>query len=273
MPEPMHDKRKHWIELADLEAVGLALLADARRPVTTHRSRVRQYGLQRALAHQRSLMLRLLVRIPMLQRQLRECQLEKHLYRDAHGIWQLEFSGQDLKRERKSNGKLNTFRFRFPDDLVPHLEEYLQQFRPLIPRADTAVHLFLTKNGNPYTRSQLRRELTHAVYQYTGRRVYPHLVRTIRATRCIKTRKEFTTAAYGLGDTEATVQKYYQELLDEEHQQDASDFVQHELARRTPFLQIAEAPRKPCRPSPSAPPTAGETAKPPSGHNEEAPAA
>src|SRR5262249_57675594 len=106
-----------------------------------------------------------------------ELQLERHLYRDAHQRWTLEFKGADLKIGRK-NGRLNVFRVPFPTDLVPHLEEFLACYRPILPQASASPFLFLTQRGRPYAQYALYSELAVPVWQRTGKRFYPHLIRT-----------------------------------------------------------------------------------------------
>jgi hypothetical protein len=254
LPEPRHDKRHHWISLHELEQVGLALLEEARQPVigyapTQHR------GLQRALACQHALMLRLLVRVPLRQRNLRELQLERHLYRDAQQRWTLEFKGADLKIGTK-NGRLNVFRVPFPVDLVSHLEEFLARYRPLLPQAAASPSLFLTQRGRPYARYALYNELAVPVWQRTGKRFYPHLIRTIWATEFISREHDFATAAYMLNDRVETVLKRYHELFDVQHQQRATAFLQATLAR--PTAVEAGIPL-----SPAAPPAHSSQQTPP----------
>ena len=107
-PEPMHNKQDHWITLRELETIGLSLLQDAQKPVIsqqkkdaltdpTYLERKNRPGLFRALQHQHALMLRLLVRIPLRSRNLREIHLDKNLYQDQHDCWHLHFRGSELK--------------------------------------------------------------------------------------------------------------------------------------------------------------------------------
>ena len=60
-----------------------------------------------------SLMLRLWTFIPYRQRNMREMQLGKNLYQDAHGIWRIVFRGDELKVASKQ-GRPNVFDLPFP---------------------------------------------------------------------------------------------------------------------------------------------------------------
>ena len=77
-PAPLHTKRNHWVSLAKLEAVADACLAEGRAPLVPCGAR-RHPGSQRAGRFQRGLILKLLVRIPLRQRNVREMQLGEHL--------------------------------------------------------------------------------------------------------------------------------------------------------------------------------------------------
>jgi hypothetical protein len=103
--DPVHDKARAWLTLAELDAVGLELWAEAQRPVASRRAGtgrpIQRPGLYRALQAGWALMLRLLVRVPLRQRNLREMRLEKHLYRDGAGHWHLAFAGEELKVGRR----------------------------------------------------------------------------------------------------------------------------------------------------------------------------
>jgi hypothetical protein len=233
--DPVHDKSRAWLTLAELEAVGLALWAEARQPVASHRAGtgrpIQRPGLYRALQCGRALMLRLLVRVPLRQRNLRELRLGKHLYQDPEGRWHLAFAGEDLKIGRR-RGRPNTFQLCLSDycpDLIPHLEAYLQHARPLLPQADADPHVWLTKQGRPYTATGLYAELRAAVDRALGKPFYPHLIRTLWATAYIAATGDFTTAAYMLNDRVETVLRRYQELRDRDHQDKAQAFLRQVL--------------------------------------------
>jgi len=226
-PEPMHEKKDHWMTLRELEMVGLSLLQEARKPFTSTTKTNKYPGLKRALQHQHALMLRFLVRIPLRSRNLREMQLGRNLYKDEYGHWHLHFRGQELKIGTR-NGKTNIYHVNlttYCPDLLPHLEEFLTVYRSYIPQPSTTSYVFATRWGNPYQHYGIHNELKTMVLQYTGKRFYPHLIRTIWATEFISTTRDFTTAAHMLGDTVQMVIRRYQEILEKDHQDKASQFL------------------------------------------------
>jgi hypothetical protein len=222
-PAPLHDKRYHWLSRTTLEQIALDLLAEARRPLTRGMDR-HHPGLVRAILFQQALILRLLVRIPLRVRNICELQRERNLAQDDAGCWWLDFAGEELKVGRR-RGRPNHFRPPFPEDLVPHLEEFLATRRPLLRHAATAPWLFLTRAGNAYNPRALWQELRARVLQRTGKRFYPHLIRTIWATEYLTEHPgDVRGAAYWLNDTPETVLKRYHELGDVEHHQKGQAF-------------------------------------------------
>ena len=213
-PEPLHIKRAHWVSLATLEAVAEACLTEGRVPVVVER-RTRHPGLQRATKFQRGVMLKLLVRAPLRQRNVRELRLEKNLYRDQAGDWQLHFRGSELKIGARG-GQVNEYKLnlsRDTDGFVEVLEEFLRVHRPRLPNATTAPQCFLTWRGNPFSQHALHKELAWDVTMRTGQRFYPHLIRTIWATEFLEKTQDFTVAATMLGDSEAVVMRTYYDVV------------------------------------------------------------
>ena len=238
-PEPMHNKQQHWMTLRELETIGLSALQDARKPFIYHKNdamtdpaylnRRDHPGLHRATQHQTALMLRLLVRIPLRSRNLREIQLDKNLYPDQHGHWHLHFSGSELKIGTR-NGRTNEYHVNLTEycsDLLPHLKEFLDVYRPRIPNAETSLLLFRTKRGNPYTSGALRTELSTLVLRRSNnKRFYPHLIRTIWATEYLTNNPgDYDGAAAMLGDTVQMVLKRYYELQVKDAHARASNFL------------------------------------------------
>ena len=229
-PAPMHIKREHWVSLRDLEAVADACLADGRVPFTPQRRHLHP-GSRRANSFQIRLILKLLVRVPLRQRNIRELHLGRHLYQDAAGHWQLAFSGDDLKISTRQ-GRVNTYQVDltdYCDDLIPVLEEFLAVHRPRLPGAMPTGPLFLTKHGTAYTAKGIRYELADHVAMRTNQRFYPHLVRTIWATEYLKKTQDFTTAAVLLGDTVEVVMKTYYDLVHKDQHAKAKAFLSEAL--------------------------------------------
>jgi hypothetical protein len=132
-------------------------------------------------------------------------------YQDEHGQWRLLFVGKQLKiAERR--GEVNVYDPPFPPDLVPHLEEFREQFRPKLKNAETDPHVFLTFWGKPYGQKGLRSQLAAHVYLRTGKRFYPHLTRSIWADEWMHQGGDPDTAAAVLNDSLQTVLTYYRKL-------------------------------------------------------------
>jgi integrase len=210
----------HAVTLQELESIGLQLLADARRPLGWWANIAQRPGLKRAITFQNALLIRLWWRVPIRSRSMRELDItlpgqsgeDARLYQDNAGVWQLRYQGEQLKiGERR--GKPNEFRVPFPPDLVSHLEEYLRDFRPRIPNAGNDPHLFLGANGRPLSSAAIWGRLAYTVYRYLGRRIYPHLLRTLWTdTYLLTSNGDIDTAAYMLNDTPTTVLQHYHEL-------------------------------------------------------------
>jgi hypothetical protein len=232
-PAPLHTKRAHWVSLAQLEAVAESCLAEGRIPVVVAPG-TRHGGAGRASAFQRGVILKLLVRVPLRQRNVREMQLERNLWKDpTTGHWHLAFAGDELKighrgaEINKYEVNLSTYRPEFP----PVLEEFLTVHRPRLPGSATSPFVFLTHRGRPFDAQSLREELMLDVAMRTGKRFYPHLIRTIWATECLTSKQvpDWITAAVMLGDKVGTVMARYHDLVDQAHHPKASDFLDEAL--------------------------------------------
>jgi integrase len=232
--EPFHNKQApyHTISMAEMEDVGLRLLAEAHRPLVPHA----KYGAKRPGLHlvancQTALIIRLMWRIPLRSRSIREMELGKNLFQDAQGVWRLRYVGDELKVSERG-GRINTFEVPWPEELVPHLEEYLRDFRPRLPNADTSPLVFLTNRGRPLTVVTLYWRLTDTVSCYLGKRLYPHLLRTLWVDQyLLSSGGDVSTAAYMLNDTVATMLQRYHELRGESHVQKAYNFNQRILGK------------------------------------------
>jgi hypothetical protein len=228
-PAPVHIKRNHMVSLATLEAVADTCLAEGRTPLVPHRRRASLHpGVLRAVRFQRGVILKLLVRVPLRQRNVREMQLEKHLYNDPQtDHWHLDFRGDDLKIGHRGT-QVNSYQLDLTDfceEFIPLLKEFLTEHRPKLPGAATSPLVFLTQYGTPYTQGALRKELSDAVAMRTNQRFYPHLIRTIWATECIEKTKDYGIAAEMLGDTLGVVMKTYYHLDKKAQQAKARAFL------------------------------------------------
>jgi hypothetical protein len=222
--ETWHHKTNpiHAVSLRELEQLGLQLLEQSRHPARTT-GPVKRKGLQRAITCQTALLIRLWWRVPMRSRSMREMDValpgvyvsEPRLYQDEHGVWQLRYQGEQLKIGKR-RGKPNEFHVPFPPGLVPHLEEYLRVFRPIIPNADRDPHVFISRDGTPLSSAMIRDRFTYTVYAALGKRLYPHLLRTMWTDQyLLSSGGDIDTAAYMLNDKPETVLQHYHELVGE----------------------------------------------------------
>jgi hypothetical protein len=227
LPAPVHNKRLHWVSLGELEAVAEACLAEGRAPLAVQSHPPRYPGARRAARFQLGLILKLLVRIPLRQRNVRELRRDEHLYRDQAGHWWLHFSGADLKIGERQ-GRVNEYRVDLTDycpEILPLMQEWLRDYRPRMPGAATSPFYFLTSRGKPFNARTLHSELSEAVALRTGKRFYPHLIRTIWASQHLKETQDYATAAVMLGDTVATVMKTYYDIVHKDHHAKAKAFL------------------------------------------------
>jgi hypothetical protein len=226
-PAPMHNKRAHWVSLAEVEGVAEDCLNEGRAPFVV-RSDILRPGAVKAGRFQRGLILKLLVRVPLRSRNVREMQLGKHLAKDSRtGHWHLEFAGDDLKVAYRGT-QVNRYALdltTYAPEFVPLLEEFVTVYRPRIQGSATSPYVFLTQSGNPFCPQTLRVELSEAVAMRTGKRFYPHLIRTIWATEYLRATQDYATAATMLGDTLAVVIKTYYHIVHEEQHAKAKAFL------------------------------------------------
>ena len=227
-PAPLHIKRNHWVSLAELERVAEACLAEGREPYI-FRKKDRYPGVRRATTFQVGVILKLLVRVPLRQRNVREMRLGHNLFADEHGRWWLHFEGDELKIGEK-RGRANVYKRDLTEvcpDLLPVLEEWQRDYRPKLPGAATSPFVFLTYRGNPFTQRSLHEELGVAVARHTGKRFYPHLIRTIWTTEYLKSKEapDFVTAAEMLGDEVGIVMRTYHDVVKKDQEAKVRAFL------------------------------------------------
>jgi Phage integrase family len=253
-PEQVRDKRQHWLSLATLEAIGRSRYPlHAQRLLDTAYARKIHARLDdphvypelrgrplRGIAFYVgvSLILRLLVRIPLRQRNIREMRLERNLIRLPDGTWRITFRGAELKIAQR-RGREHQVTYTFPPDLQGLLEEWLTVWRPRLAKpADT--HVFVTGRGTPFTVGDLYTLICRTTWKFSGVAVNPHLIRDIWATEYIKSTRDLVGAAYMLGDTVEIVLQHYAHLLDAEAEQRATEWLRTWLPDETsPTAQVA----------------------------------
>jgi len=219
VPETKRDKWKRTVSLATLEAIGLAEQPSLEELAATPTLYAKEHL---ALCAQRSLYIRLLVCRPLRSRNLREMKVNGNLYHNDQG-WMIEFKGAELKVGRR-NGRTNLYRLRWPEDLVPELEEFLKVWRPLLPGQERR-ELFISRHGQPYTVFGLNEEFKKTVFAYTAHAMNLHLVRDVWASEYFAAENDVTVAAQMLGDTVETVMRHYVEPLRKQVTDVADRFV------------------------------------------------
>jgi hypothetical protein len=258
-PVRIHDKRAeyHQFTRAEIDQIGQQIIDEARRMNitkrwTTHHIAVQYPGAHAAARFQLGLILRLAWRIPLRIRNWSEMLLDHNL-RPVNGGWRLRFEGSELKVAKK-RGELNVFQMDIDPDIIPVLEEFLTVWRPKLPHADEDRHVFLGAHGPRGGRleeTELSTKIRIHVYRLTGKRLYPHLLRTIFTSELLSAGVDINTVAYGLNDNPRTVLQAYNELQAGKHQQ-----TLHEANRRAlttghqpltpPVMPVApNAPRRP----------------------------
>jgi hypothetical protein len=225
-PDPVRDKRERWNSLITLEQVGLAEYPDGSvsDPV------------QAALAVQRSLVIRLLVRRPLRSRNIREMELGRNLFREDNR-WTIAFQGVELKVACRK-GRENIYRLPFPGCLTELLEEFLEKQRPIL-NVNDLPNVFVSPKGLVFSPHTLNSFIKKAIYEYTGKATNIHLFRDIWATEYLRQTQDFLTAAEILGDRIETVLAHYAHLRIESAGQAADDFLDRMLRQLSPDSQVA----------------------------------
>ena len=211
----IHDKQApvHRFDLAELEQVAQAIMAEARIMPLSPQARAK--GSRRAIRFQIGLMLALAWRNPMRARNWCEARLGIHL-RQVDGVWYWHFQGEEMKIGARG-GQPNIFEPVIDDDIVAALEEYLTQYRPLIPNAATDDHVFLTERGGRLSKAALLWRLRVHTYRFTSKRLYTHLLRSLFSSHHLSHGVDINSVAYALNDTPKTVLTAYNQLHAEKH--------------------------------------------------------
>ena len=237
---PVFNKSEAWVPLRELERVGLALWPEKPpEAITRYGTPPESVGRKYAARAGASLILRLWVRIPYRQRNMREMKLDQNLYRTSTGQWRIRFANEELKMASK-RGRPNVFDLPFPPALIHTLESYLTTWRPILARAENAPEVFLNTHGRAYAAYNIHRTLQGHIYSFTGRHWHPHIMRTIWATEWIQSSGDFMTAAIMLNDRMETVIKNYSHLRDENVSETAYQWVQRRVNGHSGVSMICE---------------------------------
>ena len=256
-PRKVQEQNKRWLSLSQLEMVGRSIYPlNARRVKELSRSSRARVSCDPNRISERSgmtfqlyafrvlqsLLVRLLIRIPLRQRNLREMLWNpaspedgQNLYK-KNGVWYLRFRGPELKIS-EVKGEVHSLAYEFPNDLVDLLEEWLYKWRPILiagqkdnNKGEECLSLgrefvFVNRRGRALTMPQVTLLVKKATFKFTGVAVNPHMIRTIFATEYIKATNNFIDPAYMLGDDVKTVINTYAKLLDEDCGKRASEWI------------------------------------------------
>lgn len=196
-PKRIHSIDAKWVSLAELDAIGRAEWPTGKHSMMT------------ALTAQRSLLLRLLVRRPLRRRNMCEMKLGHNLIQN-NGQWYIVFRGDEMKIE-SDDRREKIYKTVFPADLVPQLDEFIEDWRPFIDKGKTNC-LFITHWGRPFSGDAMNAQLRKMVYEYTGKAMNIHTIRHVWASELIIRTNDFALAAQMLGDKIETVIRNYAHL-------------------------------------------------------------
>jgi integrase len=192
-PEPESEKRERkghkYLPYGEVAEIPRLLRRD--REGATHAAPRRV-----AAAVRDELIMSWLVILPWRQRNIRECQLGHNLFKAKlspldtiarplwvrerlranpnEEFWQFHFR----EKETKTGGEVRSI---LPRRLVALLEEYLQQYRPVLLRGKDPGTLFVSQLGRRFTDQTLTELVSTLTLRYKTRRVTPHIFRDIVA--------------------------------------------------------------------------------------------
>lgn len=150
---------------------------------------------------QDELVIQCLLILPWRQRNIRECRIGRksdgaNLFKSEIEQWDSVAKPTWVKEELRSNPRAKFWQYHFREDetkngrevrsilprrLVPLLEEYLEQARPLLLNGTDPGTLFLNEDGARLKENTIIALVSKLTLRYGGRRVTPHIFRDIWA--------------------------------------------------------------------------------------------
>ncbi len=185
---------------------------------------------------QRYLIVAILTYCSVRQREIRELEVNKTLFREADGYWV-----KLTQTQHKAGAKTRKSReYPLPQHLTADLDEWLQKWRPQVPTSHNLVFICTGSNRNPESRGQPLKAgdvsdlVSSAVYGATSilfdtpRRTAPHMFRRIAITyqRRYGRPEQKEALAELMGHTVAEADRTYNEETVRERTQKASDWWQ-----------------------------------------------
>jgi hypothetical protein len=216
-PTPVVDKKTRMASFEELFSCGISEYPRKNQFDLNLKKHNRRSGVVLANRAGRGLATMLLATITLRNKNFREAQIGKHIYKDTDdGYWYVLFTGEEglacLKKARDKNGNLNVYKAKIHSKVVPYLEEYIYFWRPLLQDVSND-YLFLNTMGKPYTSSDFVIWIQKGTMKWLGKRVNPHLFRDSIATQRLAEGGGIEDTAMYLNDEPATIYKYYYQPL------------------------------------------------------------
>jgi len=241
--EAMSDDESPWLDLEELEIIGQSRhplnerrLQDSpyaqevayfvthptTRPPRAYRQHPQGTSLKNmAVWAEHSLMIRLWVRRPLRQRNLRELGLfrgtwqgvpvNQNLIPQGDGTYRIHFEGPELKQGQRRVGKrqlrTNKWDESFPRSLLPQLQEWLTIWRPRLIPDPSYPYLFVSRWGDPYNTPTMSRLFEKTIWTFTQDRpggpvaINPHAIRSLWVTQMTIAGLDFATLTRIFGDS------------------------------------------------------------------------
>lgn len=202
-PKPIKNKRDLIVSLQDLTRVADGIKERRLREISNAKKRNSKPSKRHTSSLVRDeFIFRLLCKRPMRSRNIREMKLGKNLKKDA-GNWYIEYSADEMKNN-------DSFRISIPKDLVPLLEDYLENYRKNIYADPSCIWVFPSPNGIHICASTVQRIVTNNTQRILNKHIYPHLMRDIAAYWYINEFGDYLTVSKLLGhkDINVTINLY-----------------------------------------------------------------
>ncbi|KAG7341900.1 hypothetical protein IV203_006992 [Nitzschia inconspicua] len=150
-------------------------------------------------AYVRYLILAIFSSIPDRQRTIRELEIGRTLIKDTStGFWTIKHGPEDYKTG-KHYGERPAIQL--AEELTPAIDDFIENWRPALAPS-TNFLLVQGRTGKPLTADSIFQRVVRSCFNYTGKRVNPHLLRDIIVTHVRETNaseKELEALALFMG--------------------------------------------------------------------------
>jgi integrase/recombinase XerD len=161
------DKRNEVVEIKELRDLGLQLMERAENAEDAS-------TFARMLFYRDGLIIALLATDPVRCGNFTSLELGKTLIQDVT-TWSLDIPARETKNRRDHLAIL-------PDWICPHIDRYVEHFRPLFRNSEPTSQLWLNRYGQPLDAGGLARAVCRRTLGAFGKRINPHLFRDCLAT-------------------------------------------------------------------------------------------